>query len=229
MRTILIGILVLLTAVSVAEARKKRKKAGRVVDNVYTDNRYNFQFTIDEGWGYRVRADKKDNRLALVQKNPQIPPEYMEAQDYTMIPRLVMYVGKSNVRAFPFLDSLLSDTYKSDQKKEILKECEIMINDPHREAVVPRKKSTLNIGGERGVSWSGQAKYVKEVSKSASSQGGKRVYGSYGGAIWVIQHEGTVIVFNLISEWNYFAEVKAEARQMILSLKWLEADEEPEK
>lgn len=220
MKRLLIVVLSIALLVPSIEARRTHAKAGSVKKRVFTDEKYDFSIHILDNWSYSINNDNDPNRIVLSQDKPGIPPDYQDAPDYTMYPRLVVFVGKTDLSAFAFLDSLLSPTYESDTKKDALKDIEILRSEPKREDVVSKRRSAVPIDQERGVLWTGQANYVQEVSLSASDLGGKRVYGAYTGAIWVVTFGKNVLVANLITEQDYFQDVLREAEQMINSIKF---------
>lgn len=223
-RLVIVGIILLMAFPSVFAARKK-DKSGKVTDGVYTDKKYDFQFTINDGWKYKTQKNKNNYRLVLTQKNYQIPSYYMQAEDYTLVPRLVVWGGETDMSPAAFVDSLLSDSYNSDQKKDLYKEFELIAegassSGTYREKLVPRGKKTIELGGEKGFFWKGNVKYMKEVALSASSSGGKRVNGAYGGGIVAVKNDKMIVVFHFICEWVYYQQVEAEVLEMIHTLKW---------
>jgi hypothetical protein len=216
MKRFLIGLLALALLVPSIEARRTRAKAGEVKKQVFTDDKYDFSMKILDSWSYSVNDEDDPNRLVLSQDKPGIPPDYLDAPDYTMYPKLVLFVGKTKLSSFAFLDSLLSSSYDSDTKKEAMKDIEILRREPNRDDVISKKRSTVGIDDQRGVLWTGQANYMQEVSTSASDLGGKRVYGAYTGAIWVVKFgDNNVMVASVISEQDFFDAVLQEAAQMM--------------
>jgi len=206
-------------------AKRKTEKAGSVKDLVYTDKKYDFKFTIDKGWKCKLRPNKGNYRMVLTQKNYEIPPDYMDAPGFTYVPRLVVYVDTTSMDVFAFLDSLRSEKYSSGQKKDILKEFEILNEQAveegtERQKTVTRQRRTITIGGGKAVLWEGQAQYVKYVSTSASSIGGKRVYGAYGGGVVAVKKGNTIVLFHVMSEWDFFASVKKDFMVMVNSFQW---------
>jgi hypothetical protein len=225
MKRLIALVVILALAVPGLQARKPKKKAGTVDERTFTDGRYGYSFKLPEGWRYKIGKDKKSFRIVLTQKNYEIPPDYIDAPDYTLIPRIVVYAGTTNMAPFPFLDSLLSDSYSSDDKKEMLKEFEIFHDySEGRERLVPRSRKAITVDNHKAVFWEAQGKYTKEVSLSSSSTGGggKRVIGAYGGAVVVLEHEGSAIVFHLICEWNYYPSIKKELLQLVSSIKFID-------
>jgi hypothetical protein len=225
MKKLILACLVLALFVPSLQARKKKEEAGKVKDLVYTDKKYDFSFSINKGWKYAVQLDKENFRVVLTQRSYETPHDYLDAPEYTKVPRIVAYADTSSISALVFLDSLVSGTYSSDQKKEILKEFEI-INEQaveegtERDKTVTRKRRTITIDELTAALWEGKANYRKYVSTSVSAIGGKRVYGAYGGGIVVAKKDNTIVLFHVISEWDYFANIMQDALTMITTLNW---------
>ena len=223
MRKSLIILLVVLLAVPVVFARKPKEKAGKVSDNVYIDNNYNFEFPLPEDWKYKIEEKKDNFRVIMTQVNYDIPADYIDAPDYTKIPRIVIYADTSSKSAQVFLDSLVSETYNDDQKKNLMKEFEILNirsgSSFTAEDLITREKKNIDIAGERGRTWTGQVKYRNEVATSASSMGAKRVSGAYGGAIFAVQKDNRIILIHMICEWNYFEDIYSELMKIVQGLK----------
>jgi hypothetical protein len=202
-------------------ARKKQKKAGTIADNVYHDDKYGFDLTVHENWKVKINKDKNKARLLLTQRNFTIPSDYIDAPDYTHTPQLVLYVDTTTFGVHTFIDSLTSDNYSSKQKKEILKEFEFL----NERDLIPKRRSRMEIAGESGVLWKAQAKYMKEVQRSASSASGKRVRREYGGAIAAVRLGENIVLFHLMTEWEYLEPVLVEVLPMIKSLAVPQEDE----
>lgn len=220
MKKLALFTLTLLLLAPAVHAGRKKPRAGKIENNTYQDTKYNFELVIHENWKPRVNKADNDVRLVLTQKNYAIPADYLDAPDYTRVPRLAVYVDTTSLSVHAFVDSLTNERFESDQKKKITKEFDFL-QEPE---IIPKGRKRLTIGSETGLLWKGQSKYVKEVSTSASSVGGKRVYGSYGGAIAAVKHGNTVILFHLICEWPYFENILGEVQTVVNSLKWMEAD-----
>lgn len=225
-RILLLTMVGLLMATSVS-ARRPKDKAGSVKDGVFVDKKYGFSLEMSEDWKYKTGKNKSNFRLTLTQINYEVPPNYMDAESYTKIPRTVVYADTTGMGVTAFIDSLLSDSYKSKQKKEIFKEFEI-INDQSagggmtREKLVPRQRKAIDLAGERGLFWTGKVKYRNEIATSASSMGGRRVYGGYGGCIIGVKKGDLIVLMHTICEENYFESVVAEAMRLANTLKFAE-------
>jgi hypothetical protein len=218
MKKILMGLLFALLLAPATDARRKTAKAGEVENGVFTDAQYNYSMTLSDKWDVRIRKDKEDFRLTMVQRNYGIPTQYMDAQDYTYAPRIVLYAGVSTLSPSALIDSLLSNSYKSEQKTEMLKEFDFL-REPD---IVPKGRKPLSLEGMSGTQWQGEAKYMKAVQTSASSVGGKRVNSSYNGGLVVLKKNGAdnVLVFHVMSEVEFWPPVFDEALGMINSITW---------
>lgn len=224
MKRLIIILAALLIAAPLTFARKPKSKSGNIENNVFTDKKHNFKITILDDWKYSIRKNKDVFRIVLTKKNYEIPPDYLNSPDYTMVPRITLWVGEETMSPFQFIDSLLSDSYKSDNKKEIEKEFDILHDNISeqgdiRQKLSTRKKKALEIGGKKAFLWTGQMIYRKDIAESASSIGGKRVNGKYGGAIVIIKEKNQIFAFHLICEWNYFETNLSQFMKVVTSFK----------
>ncbi len=232
MKRLLIILLAFLVTIPMVSARRKKAKAGKVTDNVFVDVKYGFQIDLPDNWKYKVGNEKSHFRLFLVQKNYEVPHDYQDAPDYTQVPRMVVWVDTTTLGAAAFIDSLVSKTYKSDQKKDILKEFELLNegsvgSGTYRDPLVPKGRKTIRVGDMKGLRWAGKCSYMKEVALSASSTGaGKRVRGAYEGTVTAIKKDNTILVFHLMCESLYYKGIDAFLTQMVNSIKWTGSEEE---
>lgn len=220
-KLLLLGLILLLVAPT-ADARRKGKKAGEITGNVYRDNDYGYELTIHENWKAKVGKEGENVRLVLTQRNYSVPTDYLDAKDYTQIPEVVVFVDTSSLSAHVFIDSLVSPNFKSGQKSEILKDFAIL-TEPE---LVPMQRTRMEIGGQSGLLWKAQAKYRKDVQTSSTSTSGKTVRRSYGAAIAAVKVDKYIVLFQVMSEWEFFDPVMKEAQPIIESLKVLQTEEE---
>jgi hypothetical protein len=214
--------LVVLVAASASFAARKKEAAGVVKDKVYQDSEYGFQFKIHENWSAKVNKADLNSRVVLIQKNWAVPPQYSQAKDYTQIPHLVVYADTSSLSAKAFIDSLLSETYKSKAKKEILKEFEFLSLPD----IVVKGGRALTVAGQTAFMWNAEYKYVKEIQETASSIAGIRVAGGYSGMMLAIKNGNIIVLYHLMCENNFFNEIAAEVRAMSSddgALSWVKA------
>jgi hypothetical protein len=225
MKRVLIFGLVALILITTAEARRKKKKTGKITDGVYTDADYNLSLNIVESWKGKTQSSKKNPhiRLVCVQKDFGIPAHFLMVPDQAQMPKFVIFADTSTMGVRPFVDSLLSRSFKSKQKKEILSEFEIL----SKKDLTPSGMATLRIGEERGVIWKGKSDYTRDIQSSASSSGGRRVKGTYGGAIFAFKKDGLIVVGGLICEYDFYDAVMKEAIAIMSSLTF-GPDAEPE-
>ncbi len=225
MKKLILACLIVTLAAPGLQARKKKDQAGKVQDKVFTDNKYNFSISINEGWKYKIQLDKSNFRLVLTQKNFEVPTDYRNASEYTKVPRIVFYADTTSMGAMAFLDSLLSGTYASHQKKEILKEFEIL-NDQaieegtEREKTITKRRTTLSVGGQVGAIWQGKSNYRKPIPHPSDINKGMMVSAAYGGGIVIARKDNTVVLCHVICEFDYFDDIMKEMMEMITSITW---------
>jgi hypothetical protein len=221
MKRILICGLFLILAAPVTEARRQQKKAGEIVGDIFKDHEYGFELKLHENWKPKVGKEGEKVRLSLLQRNYSIPSDYLNAKEYTKIPFVLMYVDTTTLGAHAFIDSLTSANYKSSQKNAIQKEFEIL-SEPEQ---IPMPRSRLEIAGQSALVWKVQAKYKKEVANSSSSMSGRMLNRSYGGAIAAVKVGDKIVLFYVMTEWEFFEPVMQEVLPMIESLKVLQEEE----
>ncbi len=230
-------IIALLIAIAVPSgfARRKKPKAGKLENNTYTDVGYGFKITLPEGWKVKVGYAKDHFRLSLVQKKYEIPPDYLNTPDYTQVPKIIVWADTTTMGATAFVDSLVSPTFKSEQKKNIYKEFELLnealvSSRTYRDPLVQKKRRMIEVDGSRGVLWAGRATYLKEVALSASATGGgKRVRGAYGGNVIALKKDNRIVVFHMMCEWNYFDDIEEILINMVKGLTWTDTGQEGKK
>ncbi|MCH8026867.1 MAG: hypothetical protein IID63_01955 [candidate division Zixibacteria bacterium] len=231
MKRIIITCLLIIFAVSIADAGRRRPQSGKVKDRVYIDSKYGFKITIDEGWKHSLRKENDNFRLLLTKRKYEIPAEYINAPDYTQIPRIIIWTDTTSLPTFAFLDSLVSKTWNTKQKKELLKEFEIIASDissgSRREKFIPRGRKPVKLSGEQAILWQAKSTYVKDVAVTSSGLASKRVYGAYGGAIVVVKKGNRAFVFHLMTEWAYFENNLKETLNIISTFEFSgESDKE---
>ena len=222
MGKLVIFVLIFAFTASTSDAGRRRELSGEVNENVYKDKVHGFSLKLNDEWKYTLQKNEENFRLLLTKRNYEIPPDYINAPDYTQIPRIVLWTDTSSLHPFAFLDSLVSKTWNTDQKKELMKEFEILnpipLSGGTRDEAVPRGRKPVEIGGEQGILWQAKAKYVKEIATSAGSLAGTRVNGSYGGAVVVVKHGNRMFVFHVMSEWDFFDAILQGAFKIIGSM-----------
>ncbi|UCG61998.1 MAG: hypothetical protein JSV52_01535 [Candidatus Zixiibacteriota bacterium] len=225
MRRVLIMTLMGVLVCAAVDARRPRDRAGKIKDGVYEDKTHGFQLKLNPDWKTKIGDNDKHYRLTLSQNSWEPPPHYADAKDYTKIPRTVVYADTTSLSVSDFIDSLMSETYESKQKKEIFKEFEILNKQSGgsgmtREDLVPRQRKPMDLAGERGYFWSGKVKYRNEIATTMTSAGGRRVYGGYYGCIIGVKKDKTIILLHTICEEEFAEVVTQEALRLASSLEW---------
>ena len=221
MKRMLICGLLLLMAAPLAEARRKEKKVGEIVGDLFRDNEYGLEIKLHQNWKPKIGKEGEKVRITLMQRNYGIPSDYLDVKDYTLIPIMIMYVDTTTLGAHAFIDSLTSATFKSSQKNAITKEFEIL-SEPE---LVPMQRTRMDIAGESALLWKVQAKYKKVINVSTSSATGKRVDRKFGGAIAAVKINDKIVLFYVQTEWEFYDPVLNEVLPMIESLKVMQEDE----
>ena len=228
-KRLLLAVLAFAVCFSVADARRRTPKAGKIEDGKYVDAVHKFKLDLPKGWSVNIKDKEDPLRFTMTQDNFQIPPDYLDAEDYTTIPRLSALVVESEMSPRAFLDSLMSDSYESETKKEVMKHFEIlhdfaMAEGTQREELVTMDRRSDYIGELRMVRWMGQSQYIKNVTLSASSQAGKRVYGAYAGSIVIVKNGDKMLLLHLMTEEMYHRPVLNEVWPMVENLEWERED-----
>jgi hypothetical protein len=219
MKRLILTVLALILAVSIADARRKREMAGTVKDGFYQDDAYELKIPINDNWKANVGTEGASTRVILVQKKFAVPQRYADAADYTYIPKVVVWVDTSSLSPQVFLDSLVSDTWKSKQKKSIDADFDIL----SQKDLTPKGRRLRTLAKETSSEWEGEAKYVKDVASSSSDNSGVRVSGKYYGLIIAVKHSGTMYLFQLMCESDYGESILKEVRSMVDSLAFVKA------
>nr|MBN2278090.1 hypothetical protein [candidate division Zixibacteria bacterium] len=214
MKRLLIIGLVLLICMPTAFARKKIKKSGEIENNVYTDSQYDFTLTLLENWKPELQKPDNDVRLILNQQNHEIPPDLMQFPALAKVPELVILVGKVPMPPAAFADSLASDSYKSDVKKELLKDMIALEENVSFQGLKTTAKKLIEIDGREAVQWEGVANYIKNLGM------GETISRTYAVGMVAVQKNKETIIFMLECERSFFVSVFGEVLTMSQSLKW---------
>jgi hypothetical protein len=217
MKKVMILLLMVVLAVSIADARKKKSKAGKIKDDVYTDNKYGFSLVIPDKWDASIKKDDSKVRLVLIKKQYDIPNEYRHAPTYTEIPKVTVYVDTTSMPAGIFLDSLLSDKYKSDQKNDMLQEFKLLFGD-----VMAVRRSKMQIGDIEGVIMTGERRYSINVQRQGiDGDRADLVTNYYGGSLFLVKKGDYIIIFHFICEKVYFAAEDMDFTKLLEGFKFV--------
>jgi len=206
MKKILIAVLALAMMVNLAAARRGAKKAGEITDGVYYDRTYDFSLEIPEDvWNTSIKKDKDRVRLILTKDQYDIPIHFTHAPNYTQVPRITVYIDTLPMDLRMYVDSLLSDEYKSDQKNKIIEEFDLLFGDYN-----PRSMTKVKVADAEGYFTMGERQYTMTVAKAGSeADRGDVVTEYYGGGIYFFEHDNHVYMFHFICE-NLYASVEIQ-------------------
>ncbi|MFH2036102.1 MAG: hypothetical protein ABIJ45_06835 [Candidatus Zixiibacteriota bacterium] len=214
MRRLLILILVVLVCLPSVYARKTKAKSGEIENNVYIDSKYDFQLTLLENWKAKLQKPKDICRLILTQEEHAIPPALMQFPLLARTPNLEIYIADEELTPGALVDSLTSNSYKSDLKKQIMHEILILEENISFDKFIKTQKNLIEIDGKRAVQWAGSAESIKDLGMGETDPK------SYGVAFIAVKNEKQVIVFALTCENMFLPEIFSEVYKIASSLKW---------
>jgi hypothetical protein len=216
MKRILIAVVLAALVFNVATARKK-DKAGKVKDGAYTDSKLNFSLKISEAWKYNIKKSNDNIRIVLTKKQYDIPTEFSHAPSYTQVPKVTVLADTTSISLDIFVDSLLSDKYKSDQKKSIVSEFPILYGDYRL-----KKRTKMSVEGNEGIMITAQMRYTLQVQRAGSQSDKADVVSDfYGGSVFFVKRGNDILMFHYICEWRYFDIYIQEFVHLIEGLKFL--------
>ncbi len=188
------------------------------------DSKYGFSLAIPEGWDTSIKKDKYKTRLILTKKRYEIPSAYRHAPGYTQIPKATVYVDTTSMQLNMFIDSLLSDEYKSDQKNKMLEEFKILFGD-----FVQKTRTKTSLGETDGMLISGERRYTLRVQKAGfDSDEADLITDFYGGTIFSTKKDNLIFIIHFISENRYFSTENQDFLKLLNGFTILKEKEEKE-
>ena len=174
---------------------KKKPKSGEVDGRVFTDSKFDFSITLPEGWKISVKRKKSPLRFVSLKKDYAIPMHFRVAPNYTEIPKIKMYVDTSSLDVRDFVDSLISKTFDSPQKREIVDVFEIL-DGRYKRPRIRRIKLENGLKGRRLVT---KLKYTTNV-QAPGELTSTVVTDFLTGQIVFFEKEGHIVMIYLVSE-----------------------------
>ncbi len=211
MKRLLIALLMMTLVCNIALARKKNK-AGAIEDNVYCDKKYDFCITIPpDKWDTSIKKGDSKIRIVFSKKNYDIPPDYQHAPNYTQIPKAIIYVDTTSMALNPFIDSLLSDKYKSKQKNSMLDEMPLLYGD-----YAQKKRPKLKIGDVDAYLSTGERRYTLQVARAGvNADKADHVSDFYGGSILFAKKGENIYIIHFICEKRFFENEHKDFLELI--------------
>ena len=105
MKRFLITVLMMVLVFSFASARKTSKKAGKITDGVFLDQKYEFSLGVPDEWNSTIKKDKSNIRFVLSKKQYDIPMAFQASPTYTKIPKITVYADTSTVNLDIFVEN----------------------------------------------------------------------------------------------------------------------------
>ena len=212
MKRFLIALLMTAVVFSVVQARGK-KKSGNVEGDTYTDATYPFKVTFNDLWKASTKKADDAVRLILTKKKYDIPPAYTRVPNYTTTPKITVMVDTTSMPLDMFVDSLLSDDYKSDEKKDILTEFPILYGDFQLRR---RFKVPVGDGEGEGIQITAQLQYTISIQGAGSnSDRGEIVTDFQGGSVFFAKKDDNVYMMHFIGEWRYFDTLEKDFDEIV--------------
>lgn len=205
MKRLLIAFIMVGLVFNIAGARKK-DKAGKIDKGVYFDKKHDFSLVIPKEWNASIKKSKSKTRLILTKKQYDIPTQFQHAPSYTQVPRVTVYVDTTSMKLSWFIDSLLSDKYKSKQKSKMLQEFQILFGDYR-----PRKRSKMSVGKVDGIRIAGERRYTIQVQRAGpDADKADVVTDFFGGSMFFTKKDNQIYIFHFICEKRYFKDIEQD-------------------
>ncbi len=191
--------LAIVLAIFVISAPAMAKKAGEVKDDVYTDHDYKFSFKIPPGWSAKISKSKKPDRIVLTQKSYAVPQQFQGGvkEDYAQIPTVIVIADTTSLKVGEFVDSLLNDKFKSDQKKYFMRKMKL-ISRSHE----IMKRREITVAGAKSIQLEARQQYTIEIPQEGSDKADV-VTDFKGGAMFFTVRDGRIFIIYTIYEWYY--------------------------
>ncbi|MBN2226964.1 MAG: hypothetical protein JW763_06335 [candidate division Zixibacteria bacterium] len=216
MKRLLVFGLIILICLPSAFARKKRPKSGDIDKNVYTDAEYDFKLTLLENWEPELQKPDKKIRLVLQQKDHEIPGELMAYPGLAKVPTLEFYIVEEPMLPGALVDSIASNSYKSDNKKEILSILLQLEENLFFDGLNRENKSSLEIDGKKAARWDGGSHFTKKLGMDET------IPRTYGVGMIAVKNGKYTLFCLLDCEKAFYNDLMKEVLTMVESLKWPE-------
>lgn len=216
MKRFLIILLALLVCIPSVYARKKSKKSGVIEDNIYTDAEYDFTIKILENWEAKLQKPKKMIRLALTQQDHEIPPELMQFPSMAMVPTLNIHIGEVDMPPAVYVDSLVSNTYSSDVKKDVMKDLLALEENVSFDGLKTTQKDRIEIDEKEACQWQGSVNYTKKLGM------GDTIPRVYSVGIVALKKGDLMLTCLIETESMFFTDIFKEVLEMVHTIEWSE-------
>jgi len=223
MKRLIVIVLVLLTCLPALYARRKSPKSGEIKKNVYTDATYDFKFKLLENWDPELRKPDDNIRLVLQQEDHEIPPDLMQYPQMARVPEMEVYITEMDMHPSVFVDSMVSQTYSSDVKNDILGPIKVVEERISFEGLRTLNKRSTMIDSLEAVIWQGTVHFIKDLGM------GETIPRTYAVGFIGVKNGDLMLAFMMSCEEMFVGDVFTEVIEMAESLQWPPLDEQKKK
>jgi len=213
MKKLITILIVILVALPLANAKKKKPKSGKIKDNIYKDINYNFQIELPENWDRQLQKAKSKLRLALSQEDSKVPDDLMMMPDYALIPEVYIYIDEIAFKPEEFIDSILSDTYESEFKSDIYNEIIPEDDNVKFHGLKTGRIRKLTLDENPAINWIGTASYTYTSGKNKTD----RIHNAF---CIAIKKDAQMLLIMGRSETQFGTEISEVILKIAQSLKW---------
>ncbi|MEE9555387.1 MAG: hypothetical protein V3W18_13955 [candidate division Zixibacteria bacterium] len=217
-RKILVVLLCLVMAVSIAHAKKE--KTTTIKDNIAVDKKYGWELPVPKNWKAKSQKEPNVERLFMEKKNFMVNPFIQTyGGDYT-IPRVLIFVQEFNGTVDDFQNLIMKslEEHKTDneiiKKLGLLQEGEYIISSdvllesrPIKQIYLKRTYSRMLYITEGGGAMGGREEYINDNEVHE---------------IYLIKLDNLIMVFQAYCEREFYEANSQEFESLIRSLKFPE-------
>ena len=209
-------VLAIILAFCLISAPVMAKKAGKIKNNTFTDEKYNISLSFSPDWSGKAGKFKAPDRFMMDQKSYPSPRHFQGGgkEDYTQIPTFTLLVDTCSVPVDKFLENLLDSKFKSKQKKYFMKKLRL-ISKPHE--ILKQKDVTL--AGAKAIHLEARQQYTMEVAEPGSDRADV-VTDFKAGAMFLTVRDGNIYICHMIFEYTYNRQYLDTFNRIIASLKF---------
>ncbi len=159
--------LAVLLAFCAADARKRKPKSGKVVDNVYQDADHGFGLTFPKNWNSKTHKGDGIIRLTLVQKDFKPDSLFnrgwneMTFEPLASHPLIELWILQTQLEPKNVFDSLLEPESKSKWRKHLFATIQPAYTDAVFTEITGGSYKRIKDGPLKGLSWRGTFEYIR--------------------------------------------------------------------
>ncbi|MCD6161479.1 MAG: hypothetical protein J7K40_03580 [candidate division Zixibacteria bacterium] len=217
---------ILIMLLAVPSIAKKVKTASNK-DNILTDLRYHYTMDILKNWKIKTFKEKEEKpevlRALLIQKNYRVNKEAKNLDaDFTR-PEIQIFARKDNITIEEFAELLKTDVKAHNSKDEIINQLNLLLSGEYIDM------QTIEFGGEKAA----QMFFKRRWERILQGDPEDPRYRHSGGRIvrdvidvqeiYILNHNGNLIVIQACSEFEFYDTLKNEIFNIVSSIEFKEA------